>query len=60
MELFFGYKILIRKDEEEKSKNCEVEFFLLNVDVEVVLKYVEDEVDYMVFKRVEEEEVVEN
>ncbi|KAG5398759.1 hypothetical protein IGI04_020573 [Brassica rapa subsp. trilocularis] len=60
MELFSGHKTLTRKDEEEKSKNCEAELSLSNADVEAALKHAEDEADYMALKRVEEEEAVEN
>lgn len=59
MELFFGYRVFIKEMQKEKSIIDEgVEVFVLNVDIEVVLRNVEDEVDYMVLKKVEEEEVV--
>ncbi|CAH8359897.1 unnamed protein product [Eruca vesicaria subsp. sativa] len=60
MELFSGHKTLTKKDEEEKSKNCEAELPLSNADVEAALKHAEDEADYMALKRVEEEEAVDN
>lgn len=69
MEFFFGLrcglvfcnlKFCQVIDKVEVDVDVFKEFEVLIVDVEVVLKNVEDEVDYMVMKRVEEEKDVEN
>ncbi|XP_058207569.1 protein PHOTOPERIOD-INDEPENDENT EARLY FLOWERING 1 isoform X1 [Rhododendron vialii] len=61
VELFSGHQAITTRNM-QREKNCTngSEVSLSNADVEAALKHVEDEVDYMALKKVEEEEAVDN
>ncbi|XP_019414895.1 PREDICTED: protein PHOTOPERIOD-INDEPENDENT EARLY FLOWERING 1 isoform X1 [Lupinus angustifolius] len=60
IELFSGHRALSVKNIQKEKNQNNGEASVTNAEVEAALKDVEDEADYMAYKRVEQEEAVDN